>query len=191
MVLPHGHMEPALGRRAFLRDTAGGAVAITLASLLPAGCSRDYPQAANDGASLRSLTDKEYAVARAVAEAFLVGAPADPANIARAIDAELALAGDPMLTDMKTVLGLIEHGTFLGGRFRRFTGLSPEQRLRDLEGWSRSRFELRRAVFQAAKGFVTYFAYIRDETRKHTGFTGPWPESLKLEVRPVDFGEVA
>jgi hypothetical protein len=185
------HGPCALDRRSFLRDCAGGATAIAIASLLPAGCANDYPQAASDVAPLQALSEKEYAVARAVAEAFLVGAPVDPATVARAIDAELAMAGDPMLSDMKTVFGLIEHATFLGGRFRRFTALSSEQRLRDLQGWSQSRFSLRRAAFQAAKGFVTYFAYIREETRPHTGFTGPWPESLKLEVRPVDFGEVA
>jgi hypothetical protein len=178
-------------RRGFLRGLAGGSSAIALAAMLPAGCSTDYPQAAADGAELRSLTDKEYAVLRAAAEALLVDVPVAPAAVARAIDAELAVAGEPMRTDMKTVLGLIEHGTFLGLRFQRFTNLGADARRADLRAWSRSRFSLRRGAFQALKGFVAYFAYVRDETRAVTKFPGPWPERVQIPATPVDFGEIA
>src|SRR5690606_16941245 len=129
-----------------------------------------------DGVELESLTEKQYAVMRAAAEAMLVDVPVEPATVARRVDHELALAGDPMLTDMRTVLGLIEHLTPLGGEFRRFTTLNPEQRLAYLRGWAQSRFELRRAAFQAMKGFVNFFAYMDDRTRALTRFEGPWPE---------------
>jgi hypothetical protein len=184
-------MPPPLDRRSFLRTTAGGTAAIAAASLLPAGCTRDYPQASADGAELQSLTEKQYAVMRAAAEALLVGVPVEPAAVARRVDRELALAGDPMRTDMKTVLGLIEHLTPLGGNFRRFTALAPERRLAYLRGWARSRFELRRAAFQAVKGFVHYFAYIDDRTRPLTGFEGPFPERFAIPAYPVDYGVIA
>ncbi|HJR51350.1 MAG TPA: hypothetical protein VJ794_09615, partial [Gemmatimonadales bacterium] len=161
-----------LTRRGFLRDSAGGAAAIALAGALPAGCAADYPQAAVDGVTLVSLTPKEYAVARAAAEALLVDVPVNPAQVARSIDAELAVVGDPVRTDLKTVLGLIEHLTVLGGRFGRFTSLEPAARRADLAGWSTSRFALRRGAFQALRGFVSYFAWIQDETRPLTGFLG-------------------
>ncbi|MGH7554439.1 MAG: hypothetical protein ACREMQ_15650 [Longimicrobiales bacterium] len=181
----------SLDRRGFLRGSAGGVVAIAFASALPAGCSADYPQADQDGLTLKTLTPKEYGVLRAAAEAFLVGVPVEAKDVAAAIDAELALAGEPMLTDFKTVLGLIEHLTFLSGRRRRFTALTVEQRLAYLRGWSQSRFTLRRGAYQALHGFTTYFAYVRDATRAHTGFTGPWPERVKIAATPVDFGEIA
>lgn len=178
-------------RRSFLRASAGGASAILLASLLPAGCAREYPQADTDGYAPQSLTAKEYAVARAAAEALLVGVPVSASSVAQRIDRELRVAGEPMRGDMKTVLGLIEHATPLGGRMRRFTALSPAQRLAYLEGWSRSRFNLRRGAYQALKGFVLYFAYIQPETRPLTRFAGPWTERGQLPVVPVDFGEIA
>lgn len=181
----------ALTRRGFLRGTAGGAVAIGVAAWLPAGCSADYPQAATDGVTLTALSPKEYAVARAAAEALLVDVPVEPSLVARRIEEELVVAGDPMRTDMKTVLGLIEHLTFLGGRMRRFTALSPEARRSNLAGWSRSRFALRRGAYQALRGFIDYFAYIDDRTRSLTGFYGPWPERAQIPAYPVDFGEVA
>jgi hypothetical protein len=178
-------------RRGFLRETAGGTAAIAVASLLPAGCAGDYPQANADSVTLASLTPKEYATVRAAAEALLVDVPVEPATVARSIDAELALVGDPVRADMKTVLGLMEHLTILGGHFRRFSALNPDDRRAYLAGWSTSRFTLRRGAFQALKGFIDYFAYLRDETRPLTRFDGPWPERAQIPVYPVDFGEVS
>ena len=169
---------------------AGGTGAIVLASVLPAGCSRDYPQAEEDQANLKALTPKEYAVARAAAEAMLAGVPVSATTVAKRIDQELAAVGDPIRTDMKTVLNLTEHLTPLAGRIRRFTALSPEQRLAYLQTWRRSRFQLRRAAYNALKSFVYFFAYIDDATRPLTRFNGPWPERSRLPVKPVDFGEI-
>ncbi|MEO5509686.1 MAG: hypothetical protein ABIS27_03595 [Longimicrobiales bacterium] len=184
--------EMHLDRRGFLRTTAGGAVAIVVASLLPAGCSTDYPQAASDRYSLLSLTDKEYATARSAAEAMLVGAPVTAASVAQAIDRELAAVGDPIRTDMKTVLGLIEHGTILNLHARRFTALSAADRLSNLDSWARSRIDLRRAGYQALRSFVVYFAYIQDTTRPLTHFEGTWPErKVPIAAYPVDFGGIA
>jgi hypothetical protein len=179
-----------LGRRSFLKGTAGGTAAIVVASVIPAGCARDYPQAHNDNADLKALTPKEYAVARAAAEALLVGVPVSATTVARRIDQELAWVGEPIRTDMKAVLSLTEHLTPLGGRMRRFTELNPEQRLAYMRTGRDSRFQLRRAAYQALKGFVYYFAYIDDATRPLTGFGGSWPERVKLPVKPVDFGEI-
>ncbi|HUH12626.1 MAG TPA: twin-arginine translocation signal domain-containing protein [Longimicrobiales bacterium] len=187
---PHG-APPPVSRRGFLRATAGGGAAIAAASLLPAGCATDYPAAALDGAELKALSPREYAVARGAAEALLVDVPVAPAVVAARIDGELSLVGDPVRADMKTVLTLLEHLTFLGGHVRPFTRLGPAQRRRYLEGWARSRFDLRRAAFQATRGFVYYFAYIDPATRTITGFQGPWPERLAIPVEPIDFGEVA
>src|SRR5262245_4925024 len=187
-VLPE---RPQLDRRAFLRNTAGGGAAILVASMLPAGCSADYPHAAEDATELQSLTAKEYAIARAAAESLLIGVPVEAKTVATRIDRELAVAGDPMRKDFKTVLGLIEHLTSLGGHFHRFTKLEPAARLSYLNGWGRSRFALRRASFSALKGFIYYFAYIDPATRSMTRFAGPWPERMKLAAYPVDFGPIA
>lgn len=184
-------LQPGPDRRGFLRASFGGATAILAASLLPGGCAREYPQASEDDYEPAALTDKEYAVARAAAEALLVGVPVTAASVAQGIDRELAVAGEPMRSDMKTVLRLMEHATPLGGRIHRFTALTPAQRRGYLEGWSRSRFNLRRAAFQALKSFVTFFAYSQPATRTLTRFPGPWPEHGQLPVVPVDFGEIA
>ena len=180
-----------MDRRGFLRTTAGGTAAIAVASLVPAGCAPLYPERAEDGSALQSLTPKEYAVARAAAGALLGDVPVRPDAVALAIDRELAVAGEPMRTDMKTVLNLMERGTVLSLQRRRFTLLSPAAQREVLRDWSMSRFNLRRAAFGALKGFIVYFAYIDDSTRALTGFPGPWPERLQIAATPVDFGEVA
>lgn len=185
-------LPPDLTRRGFLRASSGGAAAAALASVLPVGCARDYPHATADGVRLTSLSDKEYAVARAAAEALLEGVPVEPSVVAAGIDRELGLVGDPVRADFKSVLGLVEHLTFLGGHGRRFTALTPGQRRANLQSWAHSRFTLRRGAYQALRGFVDYFAYIRPETRALTGFAGSWPEQgVRIPATPVDFGEVA
>ena len=174
--------------RAFLRSTAGGSIAIALATMLPAGCAADYPHATEDATDLQSLTEKEYAITRAAAEALLVDVPVEPKVVATRIDRELAIVGLPIRKDFKTVLGLFEHLTPLGGHVHRFTKLEPGARLGYLNGWGQSRFALRRAAFSALKGFIYYFAYIDPATRSITRFPGPWTERVKIPPRPVDFG---
>ena len=179
-----------MDRRGFLRTTAGGTAAIALASFLPAGCAQEYPQATRDAVTLKSLTAKEYAITRAAAEVLAAGVPVAPGTIASRIDTELALAGQPMLGDFKTVLGLVEHLTMLGGRTRRFTELNPQERMKYLLGWSRSRFKLRRGAFYGLKGFVYFFTYTDPATRPITRFQGAWPERVTIAVHPVDFGPI-
>lgn len=182
-------LPAGMDRRGFLRSTAGGGLAIGLAALLP-GCG----DAAGKGASgfdLRSLTQKEFDVARAAAEALLPGVGVDPESIAVRLDYELWAVGGAIEEDMRTVLQLLEHLTLLGGRVRRFTALDPEERLAYLESWRDSRFSVRRAAFNAIKSFVYFFAYADPATWAATGFPGPWPERFDLAVPPVDFGEIA
>jgi hypothetical protein len=181
----------AVTRRGFLRAATGGTAAVAAASVIPVGCARQYPQAEVAGVALQALTPKQYAVARAAAEALVVGVPVSPDAIAAGIDAELALAGEPMRSDMKTVLTLMEHGTVLSLRPRRFTALTAAARRAVLHDWSRSRFNLRRAAYQALRGFVVYVAWVDDATRPLTGFPGPWPELVDVPVYPVDYGEIA
>jgi hypothetical protein len=178
-------------RRGFLRSSAGGGIAIAAASLLPAGCARDYPQASQDATSLQALTEKEYAVVRAAAEALVVGVPITAAVVAQRVDRELALAGEPMLKDFKMLTRLIEHLTPLSGKARRFTSLRVEDRLAYLRGWSRSRFALRRGGYYGLKGLVYYVTYTDPATRPLTGFAGSWPERVKIAATPVDFGDIA
>ena len=180
-----------LDRRGFLRATAGGGAAIALASALPAGTLKAYSAAQEDGVDLKALSPKQYAVVRAAAEALLVDVPVDPGAVARAVDTDLAAVGDPIRSDMRTVFTLLEHLTPLGLRFRRFTALGIDDRRAYLMTWARSRFNLRRAAFQATRGFLYFNTYLREETWPVTGFPGPWPERFEFPVPPVDFGEIA
>jgi hypothetical protein len=179
-----------MDRRGFLRSTAGGSMAIALASWLPAGCAADHPHAARDGVKLRALTPKQYATARAAAEALLVGVPAGAAAVAARMDQELALIGDPVRSDMKTVLSLLENLTIFAGFTAPFSELSKESRLVCMNDWRDSRFALRRGSFQATKSFIYFYAYAEDGTRTVTGFNGPWREHTHVAAYPVDFGTI-
>lgn len=142
------------------------------------------------GAGPRALTRKEHAVVGAAAEALLVGVPVNASELADRVDAELALIGDPVLSDVKAVLGLLEHLTILGGRLRPFTRLDPAERLAYLQGWGTSRFNLRRASYQAIRTLVHFYGWSEDATRPLTGYQGTWPERRDIPAYPVDFGGV-
>ena len=189
---PQAVLPPGLDRRGFLRTTAGGGLALALASVLP-GCGRDATAQGVTGQDLRSLTLAEYETARAAAEALLIGAPdvIDPAAIALRMDYELWAAGGAIQEDMRTVLQLIERLTPLGGRLRRFSELDPQERLVYLHSWRDSRFNLRRASFNAVKAFVYFFAYADPATWPVTRFPGPWPGRVRVAVPRIDFGEIA
>ena len=183
---PH---TPRLSRRGFLRGVAGGGAAIALARWLPGGSAA--AQAGAGGGSSGAFTPKELATLRAAAEALLMDVPVDPSGVAATMDREVALMGEPIVTDFKTVLGLLEHLTILGGRLTRFTRLSPEARLAYLEGWGTSRFNLRRAAYHAVRTLVHFYGWADASTRPITGYTGTWPETRNLPAYPVDFGEIA
>ena len=184
-----GSLPPGLDRRGFLRATTGGGLAIALAALLP-GCGRSA--SARGSVDLRSLTEAEYETVRAAAEALLTGGPRiDPAAIAQRIDYELWAVGGAIEDDMRTVLQLLERLTFLGGRARRFSELDPQERLAYLHTWRDSRFNLRRASFNAVKSFVYFFSYSDPSTWPATRFPGPWPGRVSVPIPPVDFGEIA
>ena len=183
-----GLLPPGMDRRGFLRATAGGGLAIAIVALLP-GCGRSG--SAGGPGELRSLTEAEYETVRAAAEALLLGGAAvDPASIAQRIDYELWAVGGAIEEDMRTVLQLLERLTFLGRRTRRFSELEPAERLAYLHSWRDSRFNLRRASFNAVKSFVYFFAYSDPSTWRMTGFPGPWPGRFDVPVPSVDFGEV-
>lgn len=182
-------LPPGLDRRGFLRASAGAGAAAALAALLPVGCAPGSA-GAQQAAGLASLTVGELRTARAAAEALVGGLPVSSDAIALRLDRELALVGGPIERDMKTVLRLMERLTPLGGHLRRFSELSPEDRLAYLHTWRDSRFSLRRAAFNAVRSFVYFFAYADPATWTLTGFPGPWPGRVDIPAYPVDFGGV-
>ncbi|HSH45911.1 MAG TPA: twin-arginine translocation signal domain-containing protein [Longimicrobiales bacterium] len=179
--------HPYPDRRGFLRGVAGGGLALALAGWIP----EEAHAYARPRQGLMAFTAKEHAVARAAAEALLMDAPVDPGYVADELDREAALMGEPIRSDLKTVLNLLEHLTILGGRFQRFTSLDPEARLAYLNGWATSRFNLRRAAFQGLRSLIHFIGWAEPETREITGFLGTWPDRFDYPAYPVDFGEIA
>ncbi len=190
---PDGASEAAaippfpLDRRGFLRGVAGGGAAIWLGRLLPAGLPAAAHELAQPGGV---LPEGELAVVRAAAAALLEGVPVGADRVVRDVDRGLAAMGEPVVTDIRTVLRLVERLTFLSGHVRPFTALDSADALAYLQGWGRSRFNLRRAAYQALRTLVHFYAWARPETRPVTGFEGPWTERYHYPAYPVDFGEV-
>jgi len=120
--------------------------------------------------ALCQLSAREYALVRGAAEAaFPPGGPIPlsgiDAKIPEHIDRYLAALPARNRLLIRLLFVLIEHATLLfkapgWDGFRRFSALSLEQRMAVLEGWARSKFQLRRLVFQGLRAVLTmgYFA---------------------------------
>lgn len=173
-----------LARRDFLRRAAGGTAALALAGWLPSGCAgyQELVPAARR-ANLLFFDEKEFAIFQAVARRIVPdehGWPSvDEVGVAALIDEELALwrnepALSPVLDDLKLLLRLVEHGTWLDGHASRFTRLAPEAQDDVLASWDGSAIEVRQVGFQALKNLVMFAYYDDERTFAKLSYAGPW-----------------
>ena len=115
--------------------------------------------------SFAALSAREVAFVTAAADAaFPPGGVIPPsgseAGIPRHLDCYLAAQSSRNRRLMRLLLAFFEHATLLfpapGPRgFRRFSALSPEQRVAVLEAWSRSSLRARRIVFTSLRAILT------------------------------------
>lgn len=165
-----------LDRRGFLAGGLGGLALLCLGVLLPGGCSR-YPR---PGPALRFLNAREYAILNGVAARVLgvgerVGDGPDQVDVAANIDRAVATWSDGSRAQLRMMLRVFEHGTYLFDlQRRRFTRLSPAQQDHYLTGWMTSTLGARRVVFRVLKALVAAGYYRDPRTWRRLGYPGPW-----------------
>jgi len=133
----------------------------------------------------RVLAPREAAFLDAGAEATFPADGAIPlsgreADLPGYVDGFLAALAPHLRLQVRAMLMLFEQATIFfpatgrGGR-RRFSSLTPEQRVEVLEGWSGSRFFLRRLAFTALRAVLTM------------GYLGHPVAMRHLQLAPFDF----
>lgn len=176
--------EP-IDRRRFLKRTASGVALLGLGSLLPAGCSR-YPKPA---ARLRFLDWREYAIINTVAERLLgaqgaIGARAEQIDVGANVDSLVADWDREAQRQLRTMLRVFEHGTYLFDlRRKRFTRLTASRQDEYLAGWMNSTLGVRRVVFRALKLLVAAGFYGEPRAWTHIGYDGPWIGRVDASAR--------
>ncbi len=165
-----------LDRRRFLKGSAGGIALLGVGSLLPSGC-RSYPK---PSVPLRCLNPREYATLTAAAARLLgvaerVGDGAEQINVAAHVDALVAHWDVEALGQLRLMLRVFEHGTYLFDLQRkRFTRLSAAQQDQYLAGWMNSTLGARRIVFRALKALAAGGFYQDRRAWQRLGYDGPW-----------------
>ena len=144
---------------------------LLLAGLLVAAAVRSFAGYPRGGAPCRHLSRREVAFLNAAGDAtFPRGGPipasGSDADVAGYTDRWLAVSQPRIRVLMHLLFFLVEHATLAfpapgWGGWRRFTSLSPEQRIAVLDGWRRSRFFPRRLVFTSLRAVLTmaWFAH--------------------------------
>ncbi len=174
-----------LDRRRFLKRTAGGVALLGIGALLPAGCSR-YPKPA---VRLRFLDSREYAIMNTVGQRLLgqdgaIGSGTDQIDVGAGVDALVADWDAEVQAQLRTMLRVFEHGTYLFDlRRKRFTRLSTDQQDEYLAGWMNSTLGVRRVVFRALKVLVTSGFYRDPQAWARIGYDGPWLGRIEAVAR--------
>lgn len=187
----HSLFGERIDRRRFLQRTVSGIALLTVGSVLPAGCSR-YPKPA---VRLRFFDSREYAIINAVAERLLgveggIGAGADRIDVGANVDALVADWDAEAQGQLRTMLRVFEHGTYLFDlRRKRFTRLTADKQDEYLSGWMNSTLGVRRLVFRALKLLVAAGFYGDAHSWTRIGYDGPWlgrvAAAARLTPEPV------
>ena len=165
-----------LSRRRFLRAGLIGGLLLGGAAVVGRQLSGYHVDEATRR-RLRVLSPKEYLILQAVARRILASdgddAPsADSVEVVLAVDAYLAKLPREVVSDVRALLQLVEHGSslFSGSRFTR---MSPAAQDATLAEWQRSSLTVRRRGFQALRT-LAFLGYWRDErTWPLIGYSGP------------------
>ena len=144
---------------------------LLLAGLLVAAAVRSFKGYPRGGARYRHLSRREVAFLHAAGDAIfprggVIPASGSDADVAGYTDRWLAASRPRIRVLMHLLFFLVEHATLLfpapgWGGWRRFTSLSPEQRIAVLEAWRHSRYFPRRLVFTSLRAVLTmaWFAH--------------------------------
>lgn len=172
-----------MSRRTFMWiGGLGGLGALTFRRL---GC---YPQTEFDGDVLATWEAHTLAAA---AEVLIPDQPGrwpdegpSPMEVADHVDAYLRGMPRSMLREIRGMFALIEHGTLLNWRIRRFTRLSAESRLDVLLGL-RDGAETFGMAFEGLRALCYVGWYQADSTWRALGYDGPLLDRAPPESVPT------
>lgn len=175
---PHAQYNSAMAarhsRRKFLRlGIAGGA--LLAAGGIFALHGGDYELDDRTRRRLRGFDAQRFRVFEAFADRVLDGCRpgAREVGVALFVDGFVAQMDARTRSDVRKLLGLLEHGTLFGDSVGRFTDLSPVAQDRYLEGWESSRFVVKRTGFSALKSLAMMGYYRDPRAFVAIGYPGP------------------
>jgi hypothetical protein len=161
-------------RRRFLRRTLLGGALLTVGGVLGRHLLGGYAVDPGVASRLRALSPKEYVVLAAACRRLLAadapGAPSpDEIGVALAVDGYLAGLHPDLVSDVRALLQVLEHGPI----WSRFTRLDAGDQDALLAGWEQSALDLRRRGFQALKSLAALGYYGDPRTFSVLDYLGP------------------
>lgn len=165
-----------MSRRRFLKGSASGLLLLGAGALLPAGC-KSYPKPT---VPLQFFNPREYAIMNTVAERLLgaigrIGSTAGQIDVAARVDAYVSQWDADAQRQLRTMLRVFEHGTYLFDLQRqRFTRLDGARQDQYLTGWMNSTMGARRIVFRVLKSLAAIGFYDDPRTWSRLHYDGPW-----------------
>lgn len=125
---------------------------------------------------IKFLTEKEYKIVRALAEALIPSGGAFPLgaedlNAAEKVDALLHYLRTDLRTEIKVMMKFLNYSPLFSLRFSTFSRMSLEERIAYLQIWEESRFYFRRAILLALKALVCMAFYADPKVEEILGYS--------------------
>ncbi len=172
-------MNESISRRRFLKQSAFGAAALSVASVVPVSdLSFPLPPGVED--QLQFFSPKEFLIMKAVSNR-VVGSSANggptPEDVGVALRADKFLAGaDPEVQSQFHQLLTVFNAPFFtflfDFRLSSFVNMNPQDQDSYLDDWMTSPIGFRRTGFQALKRTALSMFYTDEQTWNEIGFHG-------------------
>lgn len=159
-------------RRNFIKGSIVGNLLLLSSGPIIQGCKRSV------SGGYKFLSDSEAETLRAFTMRLIPpGGPIPPSaedvGVVRKIDEALAQEDRDVQKQFSMALFLFEFAPLFSRKFARFTNLSESDQVEVMKNWSRSRWQLKRNVFNAMKDLSMFMYYTTDSVWQYIGYDGP------------------
>ncbi|MDB5097103.1 MAG: putative oxidoreductase [Cyanobacteria bacterium RYN_339] len=169
-------MGTALSRRTFLKRSIGATVGLLAGSLPLVACAG--PAYSHAPAGLLLFTPKEWTVLDAAVRRLAPAQPGRPGGgelgTATFADHLFARANPRLKADLSRLLGTFEDYTFLAGRFKPFTMMTPAEQDAYLANWLDSGLGVKRQAGVGLVRLASMLYYMDPGAWPGIRYPGPW-----------------
>jgi hypothetical protein len=161
-----------LTRRSFIKGSLLTNFFLLSSGFVLQGCRR------KETSELRFLSQSEAQTLSQFAQRVLppggdIPLSAEETQVVNKIDNALSVEDKDTQKQFTAALFIFEFAPLLSLHFSRFSNLSEENQIKVMNGWMRSRWDIKRNIFNALKDLCMFMYYTTPSVWQYMGYEGP------------------